>query len=180
MFSGLGISLLINPCFPCCAADGNSRERNAKQQLGKDRRKGERRERALRKEQRGDRGFKYSPEWWGWHWQQPVRSHAVWIIGVWHSSDDDRNLWMQANSFIWLESCQFGVTGGAHSITCSAECQPAATQQEEKIRLELCLRVCVCVSEFEDEAIDLTAWGQNRTLSLLCSWTTTSWARDEL
>lgn len=35
MFSGLGISLLINLCFPCCGADGNSRERNAKQQLGR-------------------------------------------------------------------------------------------------------------------------------------------------
>lgn len=35
MFSGLRISLLINRCFPCCGADGKSRERNAKHSLGR-------------------------------------------------------------------------------------------------------------------------------------------------
>lgn len=35
MFSGLGISLLINLCFSCCEADGNSRERNAKHSKGR-------------------------------------------------------------------------------------------------------------------------------------------------
>lgn len=35
MFSGLGFSLIINLRFPCCEADGNSLERNAKHSLGR-------------------------------------------------------------------------------------------------------------------------------------------------